>query len=111
MADTDCKTGATVLVTADGKVLLMDDPCGWWVPSGLSTPGETAAETAWHVLREQTGVTRLMFLRHVYSTKIITMHELADGKQACQVFVIELPDMSFLPIRQYDKATPSAQGA
>ena len=43
--------------------------------------------------------------------KMIGKYELADGKQACQVFVIELPDTLFLPFRQHDKATPSAQGA
>ena len=56
-----------------------------------------------------------MIERDLYSAKIrletIGLHELADGKQACQVFVIELPDTSFLPIRKHDKATPSAQGA
>ena len=111
VADAGCKTGATVLVTAKGKVLLTDDPRGWWVPSGLSTTDEKAAEAAWRVLQSKAGVTRAMIRVANAELKSIGNHELADGKQACQVFVIELPGMSSLPIRQHNKATPSAQGA
>ena len=90
---------------------MTDEPRGWWVPSGLSTSDETAAETAWRVLRKKAGVTCPMIERTKAELKTIGKHELADDKQACQIFVIELPDTSFLPFRQHNEATPSAQGA